>query len=141
MNTTLLQLAAKFIRSIMLVASVFILLRGHNAPGGGFIGGLLASAAIVIYTIAFYSLPLLSKTLRTIAPLRIVGLILALGSGILGLIFGESFLHAQWFKLNIPILGTIDLSTPLLFDIGVYLAVIGVMVMVILLLMEDRKWS
>ncbi|WP_282037606.1 MnhB domain-containing protein [Saccharicrinis aurantiacus] len=141
MNTTLLQLAAKFIRSIMLVASVFILLRGHNAPGGGFIGGLLASAGIVIYTIAFYSLPLLSKTLRTIAPLRIVGLILALGSGILGLIFGESFLHAQWFKLNIPILGTIDLSTPLLFDIGVYLAVIGVMVMVILLLMEDRKWS
>ncbi|WP_083634300.1 MnhB domain-containing protein [Saccharicrinis aurantiacus] len=141
MNTTLLQLAAKFIRSIMLVASVFILLRGHNAPGGGFIGGLLASAGIVIYTIAFYSLPLLSKTLRTIAPLRIVGLILALGSGILGLIFGESFLHAQWFKLNIPILGTIDLSTPLLFDIGVYLAVIGVMVMVILLLMEDRKWN
>ncbi len=141
MNTTLLQLAAKVIRFIMLVVSVFVLLRGHNQPGGGFLGGLLAGAGIVIYVIAFYSHALLSKTLRRVAPLRVIGLILALGSGLLGIIFGKSFLHAQWYKLDLPLLGTLDLSTPLLFDIGVYLTVVGIMVMVILLLMEDRTWN
>jgi len=141
MNTTLLQLAARVIRLIMLVVSVFVLLRGHNQPGGGFLGGLLAGAGIVIYVMAFYSHALLSKTLRRVAPLRVIGLILALGSGLLGIIFGKSFLHAQWYKLDIPLLGTLDLSTPLLFDIGVYLTVVGIMVMVILLLMEDRTWN
>ncbi len=141
MNTTLLQLAAKVIRLIMLVVSVFVLLRGHNQPGGGFLGGLLAGAGIIIYVIAFYSHSLLSKTLRRIAPLRVVGLILALGSGVLGIILGESFLHAQWFKMDIPLLGSFSLNTPLIFDVGVYLTVIGVLVMMILLLMEDRKWS
>lgn len=141
MNTTLLQLAAGAIRLLMLAASLFILLRGHNQPGGGFLGGLLAGAGIVIYVIAFYSHPLLSKTLRRVAPLRVIGLILALGTGVAGVIFGKSFLHAQWFSVDIPLLGTLELSTTLVFDIGVYLTVIGVMVMMILLLMEDRKWS
>lgn len=140
MNTTLLQLAARVIRVMMLVVSVLVLFQGHNEPGGGFIGGLLAGGGIVIYVIAFHSHQLLSKTLRTIAPLRVVGLILVLVSGSLGIILGDSFLHAQWFELDIPLLGTLAVSTPLLFDIGVYLTVIGVMVMVILLLMEDRKW-
>jgi len=125
----------------MLVVSVFVLLRGHNQPGGGFLGGLLAGAGIVIYVIAFYSHALLSKTLRRVAPLRIIGLALALGSGVLGVIFGDSFLHAQWLKLDVPLLGTLNLNTPLVFDIGVYLTVVGIMVMMILLLMEDRKWS
>ncbi|MCY1719687.1 hypothetical protein OU798_05000 [Prolixibacteraceae bacterium Z1-6] len=141
MNTTLLQLAARAIRIMMLVISVFVLLRGHNQPGGGFIGGLLAGGGIVIYVIAFHTHQLLSKTLRAMAPLRVIGLVLALGSGVLGMVLGKSFLHAQWFNLNIPLLGTLHMGTPLLFDIGVYLAVTGVMVMVILLLMEDRKWN
>nr|WP_319398033.1 MnhB domain-containing protein [uncultured Carboxylicivirga sp.] len=141
MNAILLQLAARVIRVVMIIASVFVLFRGHNEPGGGFIGGLLAGGGIVLYVIAYYNHPLLSKTLRALAPMRVIGLILALGSGILGMLFGESFLHALWWKIKLPLIGAIDISTPLIFDIGVYFAVIGVMVMVILLLMEDRKWS
>ncbi|MCU4154415.1 hypothetical protein J1N10_00375 [Carboxylicivirga sp. A043] len=134
-------MAARVIRLIMVVASLIVLFRGHNLPGGGFIGGLLAGGGIVIYVMAFYSHPLLAKTIRYVAPLRVIGLILALGSGLIGIVAGQSFLHAQWFELDIPMMGSLAVNTPLIFDVGVYLTVIGVMVMMILLLMEDRRWS
>jgi len=65
------------------------------------------------------------------------GLFLSLGSGIVGLLFGKPYLTGEWFHLEIPDVGTLELGTPIIFDLGVYLVVIGVTVTVVLSFMEE----
>jgi multicomponent Na+:H+ antiporter subunit B len=115
-RSTLLDQAARPVYWLMFVGAVWILLRGHNEPGGGFIGGLVAVAGS----------SMLASTLGTraamryqlLAPLRLafVGVVLALGSGLAGLVAGKPFLTHLWSG---------GLSTVMLFDLGVFLAVWG----------------
>lgn len=137
MRSLILCTAVRFLLPLILLFSVFLLLRGHNEPGGGFIGGLVASTAFALYALA-YDVAQARKTLRA-SPHSLVaaGLITALLSGLLPLAVGWPFLTGLWIKREIPVLG--KAGTPLLFDAGVYLVVLGVMLMIIFSLAEEPK--
>jgi multicomponent Na+:H+ antiporter subunit B len=109
------------------VFAVYLLLRGHNLPGGGFIGGLGSALSLIMLSLAF-GVQRTQQILR-VDPVRlaVAGLILALGTALLPLLVGEPFLRHAYVKLEkLPLLGTIEFGTPLLFDLGVFLAVVGV---------------
>lgn len=122
MNRTpvLLMEAGRLLQPVILIASVWLLLRGHNAPGGGFIGGMVAVSATSLLAVtrgsdaAMNALPL--------APLRLtcLGVLVSLLSGVPSLFAGMPYMTHLWGEL----LG-IKVSTVLLFDLGVYLAVWG----------------
>jgi multicomponent Na+:H+ antiporter subunit B len=135
LRSSILTAATRFLLPLLLLFSLFLLLRGHNMPGGGFVGGLVAAAAYALYTIAC-SVHEARRALR-IPPLTLfpLGLMLAGGSGLLGLISGESYLSSFWLHGEVPILG--KLGTPLMFDAGVYLLVIGIVLTIIFSLAED----
>ena len=123
--------AARLLMPLLLLFSFFLLLRGHNVPGGGFVGGLVAAAAFALYAMAFgverAQQALLVKPLTLLG----AGLLIALGSGLPAAFRGQPFMTAQWA------LGPVDLGTPLLFDIGVFLVVAGVALMMVFSLTEE----
>ena len=121
---------------LLLVFSVFILLRGHYLPGGGFVGGLIASIAFVLH--AFANGLTKTKELIRFHPgfLMPAGLGLAFLSGMVPMIFkGEPFLTGVWYPEYIPVIGS--LGSALFFDIGVYLVVIGVSLTIIFTISES----
>lgn len=124
MSTVILRTIAPLLVLTMLVFSVFVLLRGHNEPGGGFIGGLIAASAIAIYGVAM-GVPHVRRAIR-VHPITIAGLgVFVAGlSGLLSLAAGASYLTGLWATFSV---GETDIavSTPMLFDIGVYLVVFG----------------
>lgn len=122
MNTLIFRTIAPLLTVVMLLFSAFVLLRGHNEPGGGFIGGLIAAAAIAIYGIAMG--PAAARRALRLDPMAVagVGLVVAVLSGMLSLPFDLPFLTGLWGDW----LGA-KLSTPMVFDIGVYLVVFGVL--------------
>jgi len=109
---------------LLLLISLWILLRGHNEPGGGFIGGMLAVAASAGYALVFDAST--ARQRLPALPLRLAaaGVSIAFGSGLLALLAGQPFLTHQWMTLSLGGL-EIPLSTVLVFDAGVYLAVWG----------------
>lgn len=120
MSTLIFRTIAPLLTVVMLVFSVFVLLRGHNEPGGGFIGGLVAAAAIAIYGIARGDYA--ARRALRLDPLAIAGagLMLAALSGLISLPLDLPFLTGLWSEY-----GEVTVSTPTLFDIGVYLVVFG----------------
>jgi len=124
MNTLIFRTLAPLFSVTMLVFSVFITLRGHNEPGGGFIGGLIAASAIAIYGMAMGA-DATRKALK-IDPLALAGagVLLATFSGLISMVYQLPFLTGLWAELQ---LGETEvaLSTPLFFDLGVYLVVSG----------------
>ncbi|WP_173931110.1 Na+/H+ antiporter subunit B [Chelativorans sp. Marseille-P2723] len=124
MQTLIFRTVAPYLTSLMVLFSVFVLLRGHNEPGGGFIGGLIAASAFAIYAIACGVEPV--RRALYFHPLAISGsgLMISALSGLISLFFGVPFLTGQWTVIHV--LGVpVDISTVLFFDIGVYLVVVG----------------
>jgi multicomponent Na+:H+ antiporter subunit A len=108
-----------------IVFSLFLFFAGHNAPGGGFVGGLVAGAALVLRYVAGGS-----DEVRRVAPLppEVVlglGLVLAVTTGIGGWIVGSEFFESRLFEVEVALLGTVKASTALVFDAAVYLVVVG----------------
>ena len=137
MSSLILRTATRFMLPLLLLFSLFLLVRGHGKPGGGFSGGLIAASAFVLYGFA-YSAPA-AKHVLSVQPWTLIGsgLLLALSSGCISLLRGLPYMTGTWQKISIPDLGEIELGTPVLFDVGVYLVVIGIAVSIILPLMED----
>jgi multicomponent Na+:H+ antiporter subunit B len=136
MRSLILTTATRYLLPLMLLFSVFILLRGHNHPGGGFIGGLVASTAFALYGFAF-GISAARKVLR-VDPLKLIGigLLMVAVSGILApIVSGQAFLTSIWGHTVYPAVG--KLGTPLLFDTGVYVAVIGVTLLIMLTVAEE----
>lgn len=128
------QIGMKTILPVLLMGSLLIFWRGHQLPGGGFIGGLLAGAALATHAFCFG----VQTTLRLIRvhPISFIftGLFFALLSGVLSLIAGDQPFTGLW--ASVPLIGS--LGTPILFDLGVYLLVIGfVVVFITQILQED----
>lgn len=135
MNSLILRSATRLLIAVLLLFSVFLLLRGHDLPGGGFIGGLVAASAIALYAIAYgYELAFSLLRIRSRALIG-VGLSFSVIAGLLAAFAGEPFLTGLWWIETIGPL-TIKLSTPLLFDIGVYLVVVGVVLRMLFSLEE-----
>ena len=139
MNTLILRAIAPAITALMALFSVFVLLRGHNEPGGGFIAGLIMVSALALYGIACGA-GAVRRALR-IHPLCIAGagVLLALSSGLPSAFLHKPYLSAQWWVVHIGETTKIPLSTPLLFDMGVWLAVIGSLTGIVLELEGEEK--
>ena len=140
MNSIILNITAKFLFPWLLLLSLIVLYRGHNLPGGGFIGGLIAASAFILYTLG-PGVGAARRTLR-IAPegLMGLGLLLAITSGIGGVFGGGAFMKGLWIPVfSVPLLGNVHLGTPLIFDIGVYLVVIGFALLTTFSLTEAEK--
>ena len=136
MKTVIFRTIAPALTAIMVVFSIFVLLRGHNEPGGGFIGGLIAASAIAIYGIAV-GVENVRKALR-FDPISMAGfgVFIAAFAGLLSIGQSLPFLTGLWGY--IPFGETkITVSTPMLFDIGVYFAVVGTIGAVALALEEE----
>ncbi|MBK1826513.1 MnhB domain-containing protein [Haloferula rosea] len=125
MNSQLLQIAARFLSWPLVIVSLWLLYRGHNLPGGGFIGGLLAASAFMLFDLSGADR---SKAgVFSVSPfvLMPLGLGLAVLSALPGL-FGAGFMTGAWLPgFELPLLGKVHLGTPLVFDVGVYFTVIG----------------
>ncbi|WP_047042531.1 Na+/H+ antiporter subunit B [Vibrio mexicanus] len=135
-TSIILQVIARFLLPMLLLFSVFLLLRGHDEPGGGFIAGLVASSGFALYLFAFDT----EQTRKVIGVdssyLMGGGLIIAILSGFIGVVYKGAFLSAVWWYPTLPGLGELKISTPLIFDIGVYLVVIGMVTTLLLSLAQ-----
>jgi multicomponent Na+:H+ antiporter subunit A len=121
----ILRAAARLLFPLLLIGAAILLVRGHNAPGGGFIAGLVAAGAFAL-RLAADGPAATRRTLRvTLTAFVGAGLLLALASGLPALAAGQPYLTGQW-------LGASGLGTPLLFDVGVFLVVLGFTVGVLL---------
>ena len=141
MISVLLRAAARFIVPIQLIFSVYLLLRGHNLPGGGFIGGLIAAGAFSLYVIAYDTTFAREKMYFQPRSLISSGLLLAIISALLPVIYGLPVMTGLWdgaLPLHWLGLGSLKLGTPLLFDTGVYLVVIGITMLIIFSLGEEN---
>ncbi|WP_202080726.1 Na(+)/H(+) antiporter subunit B [Caldalkalibacillus salinus] len=136
-NDVIVQTITKIVSFIILTFAVYIFFAGHHNPGGGFIGGLMTAGALVLLYLAFDL-----ETMRKIIPvdykiITALGLLMALGTGIGAILLGYPFLSHTFDYKDLFILGETELATALLFDIGVYLTVIGVTMTILLTIGED----
>ncbi|QED49149.1 Na(+)/H(+) antiporter subunit B [Cytobacillus dafuensis] len=130
-NDIILQTTTKVVLFIIILFSIFIFFRGHYTPGGGFVGGLLTSGAIVLLLLAFDM-----KTVAEILPINYIymtatGLLFAGGTAAGALFFNVPFLTHAFGDVYLPILGETSLHTATIFDLGVFLVVVGVTMTII----------
>jgi multicomponent Na+:H+ antiporter subunit B len=133
----ILRVSAPLLLWVPMVVSVYLLIRGHNDPGGGFVGGLVASSGLVFYAISRGRDAALAAMRLTPATWCGIGLLVAAGSGLLAWLDPAAgyLTHRWWF----PDVGVkLPIGTALVFDVGVYLVVIGtITAMVFALVAED----
>lgn len=122
---------------IILTLGIYLFLSGHNNPGGGFVGGLVLASALVLLYLAFdietvhKGLPFDFKLIAAF------GTLLAVLTGLGSLFFGAPFLSQTLFRFSVPLFGVFELSTVTIFEAGVALAVVGVVITIILSISED----
>jgi multicomponent Na+:H+ antiporter subunit B len=132
MSTLILRTTAPAIAVLMVLFSLVVLLRGHNDPGGGFVGGLIAAAAAAISGMAFGAGAVRRRLRLHPIVFAAAGLLVAGGSGLLSAAFGVPFLTGLWLPGHL-------FGVPGLFDIGVYLVVFGTLTAVALALEDDGE--
>lgn len=137
MRSLILSAAARVLFPLLLLFSVFLLFRGHNEPGGGFVGGLVAATAYALLALTGGT-----EAARRLLPARPqllvgVGLLAALAAGVVGLAAGRPFLTGLWGDMLLPVVG--KPGTPVLFDTGVYLTVLGVVLLILFTLQEEDE--
>lgn len=141
MNSAILQIASKYVRWILVLFALIALYRGHNFPGGGFIGGLLVGLSVVFYSLAFDAQR--ARNSLKIQPEGYIalGLLTILISVLPGVVIKDHLMSGIWTTIHIPLLGDIKLGTPFLFDIGVFFAVVGVTLMSFFTFSNITKWK
>ena len=134
MKLLIFKTTAGFLLPLLLLFSLFLLLRGHYLPGGGFVGGIIASIAFVLHAFAF-GMRNTRKLLR-VHPIAFmpVGLGLAVFSAVLPLFQGLPVMTGLWLSKPFPVIGMV--GTALLFDLGVYLVVLGVALTILFTITE-----
>lgn len=133
----ILRVSAPLLLWVSTLVSLWLLIRGHNEPGGGFVGGLVASAGLVFYAISRGQQAALAAMRLPPASWCGIGLLVAAGSGVLAWLDPQAgYLTHRWWFPDVGV--TLPLGTALVFDVGVYLVVIGtITAMVFALVAED----
>lgn len=128
MTTVILRTTARLVTPIIGILSVYLLLRGHNAPGGGFIAALVGGAAVVLRWLAGtqhrWRVPQAALLLGS-------GLLVAVGTGLAGLVLGGDFLEGAIGRWTLPLIGEVKVTASLAFDAGVYLVVLAMIVAIV----------
>ena len=137
MGTLILKAATRLLVGLILVFSVYLLFRGHQSPGGGFAGALVAGTAFALFAIS-EGASALRRALR-IDPrlLTVAGLLTALAAGMTAVVGNKPFLTGIWWKWGHGADAQVFMGTPLIFDIGVYLTVLGTILTLVLALEEE----
>ncbi|GGH70456.1 Na(+)/H(+) antiporter subunit B [Compostibacillus humi] len=136
-NNVILRTVTRIVVIIILTLAVYLFLAGHHAPGGGFIGGLVLASAFVLLFIAVDM-----ETVRKAVPIDFklvaaLGAFISVATGFGGVMFGEPFLNQVFGYVELPFFGETELTTVTIFEAGVALAVVGVVVTIILSIAED----
>ena len=137
MRSVILSAAARFLLPLLLLFAAFLLLRGHHEPGGGFAAGLVAAGAVAL--VAFAEGPAAARRLLRADPLRLIGagLLVAAASALAGLAAERGLLAGLWAAVPLGGGRALEVGTPLLFDVGVFLVVVGATLAVVLSLAEE----
>ena len=136
MGSDILRIATRLLVGLILVFAVYLLFRGHNAPGGGFAAALVAGTGFALFAIAEGPAAVRRAVRADPRVLVAVGLLMAVGSGLLGVAVGRPFLTGLWWTSEAVFKG-LSAGTPLLFDGGVFLVVLGTILTLVLQLEES----
>lgn len=137
-NDLIVRTTTSLIVFLLLGFAFYLLMAGHNSPGGGFVGGLITSGAILLLYMAYGE-----KAVKKILPINFlilipIGLLTALFTGVGSFLFNVPFLSQTYGHFTIPFFGEFELATAMIFDIGVYLTVVGTMMTIILTIADDQ---
>lgn len=124
MDTVILRVGIRMLVPLIVLVALLLIWRGHDAPGGGFIGALVASVALAL--VELLSEPHRPSRVPPAATLLGAGLAVAVVSGIVPLLLGDAFLEGAKLHAELPLIGSLDVASSLVFDIGVALIVVGV---------------
>jgi multisubunit Na+/H+ antiporter MnhB subunit len=135
MISSILQTATRLLMPLLLLFALFLLFRGHNAPGGGFVAGLVVAGAFVLHVMA-YGIAASRRALLVPPPMLLpIGLSVALLSTLPAMLLGLPFMTGVWTTVGAGT-AAVAVGTPLVFDIGVFLAVIGVVLTIVFTLID-----
>ncbi|HLW42718.1 MAG TPA: Na+/H+ antiporter subunit B [Flavobacterium sp.] len=134
-ENTILRTSTNYLLPLLILFSIFVLLRGHYLSGGGFVGGLIASIAFVLHSFAYS--PKETINLFRFQPMFLipVGLLLSFLSGVLPTLLGRPFMTGVWFADSVVVIGAF--GSALIFDLGVYLVVIGVVLTILFTISQN----
>jgi len=134
------QSVVSFLFFLINVLALYLLLRGHNLPGGGFIAGLASAISLVLLSMGV-GLQAMHTLMRfDPARLAVFGLLISALTGASPMLFGDVFLAHHHVSLkNVPLIGYLHIGTPLLFDLGVYLVVVGITCKIIFTLAKSTQ--
>src|SRR5690606_27092112 len=118
------------------VLSLYLLLAGHNQPGGGFVGGLVAAGAFALRALADGRRGL--GRVPEASTLLSVGLVLATASALVPVLFGAAPLDHRAVEVDLPLFGAVKATSALVFDTGVYLVVVGLALGILVELGDDH---
>lgn len=125
MNNVFLNISLRILSPLIFVSSIYVLLKGHNEPGGGFIGGLLAALSWTLVKIGSKPKFMDKEVFKENFYIMGIGLAIALLSGLYAALFNQELFSAFWGPgIYIPMLGVVKISTVLFFDLGVYIVVL-----------------
>lgn len=124
-RSLLLEVAARLLIPAILMLSVFLLVSGHDRPGGGFAGGLVASMAYVLRYVAGGRHELAAGLPMRPNGLLALGLLLGCGTAGIPLLFGRPVLDTVKLEFTLPVFGEVKVLSALVFEIGVFLVVVG----------------
>ncbi|UOE95616.1 Na(+)/H(+) antiporter subunit B [Alkalihalobacillus sp. LMS39] len=137
-NNVMLHTITRIVTFIILIFSVYLFFAGHNNPGGGFIGGLMTASALLLLYLGF-DMGSIKKALPiNFTTMIAAGLLISLLTGIASMFRGDPFLTQYFDYFQLPILGETELTTALPFDLGIYLVVVGIALLIILTIGEDE---
>lgn len=136
-RSTILDEADRWLFHVVLLVSVYVAFKGHNAPGGGFAGGLIAGCAFVLRFLAGGQLRVRRSTIVNPATLIGGGMLVAVCTAMTPLLFGDALLDSAIVNVDVPLIGTIKVVSSAVFDVGVYLLVIGAVLSVLVALGAD----
>ncbi len=134
-RSKILQITVDWLQPLLLLFSLFLLLRGHNAPGGGFSGGLVAGSAFILAALARGTAHVREQLPCSAGFLVRLGLALGFLAAILPLFLGQPAFTGLWLEPKLPVIGTA--GSFLIFDTGVYLLVMGFVIGVLLQTARD----
>lgn len=137
-NDVILKTISRVAIFIILTFSVYLFLAGHNHPGGGFIGGLMTASALILLAMSEGIKPAQKIIPIDYRKLTAIGLTVAVLTGIGSFIFGVPFFSHTFGYFQLPLLGKTELATAMLFDLGVYLTVVGITMTILLTIGRDK---
>jgi len=138
-RSAILDEADRWLFPVILMVSVYITFRGHNAPGGGFAGGLITGCAFVLRFLAGGEPSVRRSSTARPDVLIGAGLLLAVGTALSPVVLGDSLLESTIWKPQVPLIGEVKIVSSAFFDLGVYFLVIGVVLTILLALGADAS--